>query len=30
MENKEVRRGRDHNQWKRGIAGGHVGVIDSM
>ena len=28
MENKEVRRGRNHNQWKRGIVVGHVGVID--
>ena len=28
MENKEVRRGRNHNQWKRGIAAGHMGVVD--
>ena len=28
MENKEVRRGRNHNQWKRGIAASHVGSID--
>ena len=28
MENKKVRRGYNHNQWKRGIAAGHLGVMD--
>ena len=28
MENKEVRRGHNHNQWKRRIVAGHVGVVD--
>ena len=30
MENKEVRHGRNHNQWKRGITAGHVEVVDYM
>ena len=28
MESKEVTHGRNHNQWKRGIAAGHVRVVD--
>ena len=28
MENKEVRCGCKHNQWKRRIAAGHIGVVD--
>ena len=28
MELKEVRRGRNHNQWKRRTAAGHVEVVD--
>ena len=28
MESKEVRRRRNHNQWKRGIAAGQVRVVD--
>ena len=27
IENKEVRRGRNNNEWKRGIAAGHEGVV---
>ena len=27
MENKEVRHGHNHNQWKIRIAAGHMGVI---
>ena len=29
MENQEVRRGHNRNQLKRGIAAGHVGVVDN-
>ena len=28
MENEEVRHVRHHNQWKRGISAGHMGVVD--
>ena len=28
MKNKEVRRGRNHNQWERRIAAGYEGVVD--
>ena len=30
MENKEVRRGHNHNQLKRKIAAGHVVVVNYM